>query len=156
MGGALVSRGRSLCASPLRAAGFSRSSVPGRRAAGSDSWTLAGRGHDIFTLLSQSSEEGIESAASFLQRSTNRQPQCGSPITCAKRTMTCRTRLDHATSVVYAEFVTVDVTEVNLYAGQLPGKSLEDATHFAFNEVDYARVYVNILIAIDLSPHVFL
>ena len=59
----------------------------------------------------------------------------------------CGTGLDHATFIVYAELVTVDITEVNLYSGKFAGKLPQNAMRFVSDELAHSRGNHNILLS---------
>ena len=63
------------------------------------------------------------------------------------------TGLDHTTLIVYTELAAVDVAEVDFHPGQLAAKLPQKTIHFASDKLSYSRIYVYVLVAIDLNPH---
>ena len=74
----------------------------------------------------------------------------------AQRRMPGRTGLDLAALIVGAELVTVDIAEVDLHTGKFVAKPLQKPVHFTPHKLHHSRIYRDVLVAIDLNPHIFL
>jgi hypothetical protein len=113
------------------------------------------RSDRIFALPFQTAVKRFEGASNLCQGAVNRLLHSLRPIGNAQRPMPGRTGLDQAPLIVYTEFATVDVAEVDFHTCEFAAKPLQKPIHFASDELDHSRVYRYIFVAIDLNSHAF-